>query len=126
MMLRMFSCVEAEDVLTLTRTRIDCSKMLTALHLPNGGNYSILLDSVIRDFFFGCFGFACCCGSSGRVCYRLVFRHVNGEGLLINYSLGQLFAAQILAHGFAVTQAYSGHRVTLRRSSANRRRTFAP
>ena len=47
----MFRGVEVENLLALTRSRIDGAHVFATLHLPDGGNLSVLLHSVICDLF---------------------------------------------------------------------------
>ncbi len=47
----MFGGVQTKDVLSLTRSRIDGSHVLAALHLPNCRYHSVLFHRVIRNIF---------------------------------------------------------------------------
>jgi len=47
----MFSSVEPENVLALPRSWVDSAEVFAALHLPDGGYHTILLYSMVGDFF---------------------------------------------------------------------------
>jgi len=47
----MLGGVEAKDVLSLSGAWVDGSQMFAALHFPDRGNYSVLLDRVIGNLF---------------------------------------------------------------------------
>src|SRR6476619_3264722 len=65
----MLSRVQAEDVLSLARARIDSADMLAALHFPNRGYNSVFLDGVIGNFL-----------GSGWCCALIRFSGAGGLG----------------------------------------------
>src|ERR1051326_9266586 len=45
--------VEPQNLLTLTRARVNGAEVLAALHLPDGRDLAVLLDGVVGDLFRG-------------------------------------------------------------------------
>src|SRR5438309_11097446 len=52
-LLSVLSRVEPENLLTLTRARVNRAEVFAPLHLPNGRDLPVLLDGVVSNLFRG-------------------------------------------------------------------------
>src|SRR6266446_2335765 len=100
----MLSRIKAEDVLSLTRARIDGADMLATLHFPNSRYHAVFLYGVIGNLLGACrcgccalVGFNSCAGS-------LVGVNLRGGGLVC---INRWFGTHGVANGGLVLRHLS-------------------